>query len=303
MKSRLEKVMYMCLGALIALIGYMFGVTSNVSVTADSKPMTRAEFENLLDKYLSEEGLSVKERWKLGSLNGGVQTQPQAKSSVIDEIVVRKLRVVDVQGKTVAVLGKQAFPSGEVGILEVYDTEGNTVLSLAQDSGGGRIAVAGKDSGFVGLNVDDAGGRISVFGKNGSVANLHIDDGAGGAVSVWGEGGKGAVGLRIDDAGGLVSVIGKDKENKVGLSIEKTGGTVGVSGKDNKAAILTVTDTGGQVKIFGEGGKGTAALSISDTGGGVSVVGKDKKSRAVLATDETGGLLIIGGKGGGSIIR
>ena len=98
-------------------------------------------------------------------LNGGVQTQLQTKSSVIDEILVRKLRVVDAQGKTVAVLGKQAFPSGEVGILEVYDTEGNTVLSLAQDSDGGRIAVAGKDSGLVGLRVDDAGGRVSVFGK------------------------------------------------------------------------------------------------------------------------------------------
>lgn len=297
MKSRLEKIMYMCLGALIVLMGYMFGVTSNVSVTADSKSMSPAELANLIDKHLSEEG------WKLGHLNGGVQTQLQTKSSVIDEIVVRKLRVVDAQGKTVAVLGKQAFPSGEVGILEVYDTDGNTVLSLAQDSGGGRIAVAGKDSGLVGLRVDDAGGRVSVFGKNGSVANLHIDDGAGGAVSVWGKGGKGAVGLRIDDAGGLVSVIGKDKENKAGLSIEKTGGTVVVSGKDSKAAILTVTDTGGHVKIFGEGGKGTAALSISDTGGGVSVVGKDKKSRAVLTTDETGGLLIVGGKGGGSIIR
>jgi len=301
MKSRLEKVMYMCLGALIALIGYMSGVTSNVSVTADSKSMTQAEFENLLDKRLSEEGLL--EGWEPERLNGGVQTQLQTKSSVIDEIVVRKLRVVDAQGKTVAVLGKQAFPSGEVGILEVYDTEGNTVLSLAQDSDGGSIAVAGKDSALVVLRVDDAGGRVSVFGKNGSLANLHIDGGAGGAVSVWGEGGKGAVKLLIDEAGGLVSVLGKDKENMVGLSTEKTGGTVVVSGKDNKAAVLTVTDTGGHVKIFGQGGKGTAALSISDTGGGVSVVGKDKKSRAVLATDETGGLLIIGGKGGGSIIR
>ncbi|MCY4403585.1 MAG: hypothetical protein OXD54_13505 [Candidatus Poribacteria bacterium] len=302
MKSRLEKVIYMCLGALIALIGYMFGVTSNVSVTADSKPMSRSEFENLLDKRLSEEGL-LEEGWKLGPLNGGVQTQPQTKSSVIDEIVVRKLRVVDAQGKTVAVLGKQAFPLGEMGILEVYDTEGNTVLSLAQDSNGGRIAVTGKDRGLVGLRVDDAGGRVSVFGKSGSVADLHIDGGTGGAVSVWGEGGKGAVGLRINDAGGLVSVLGKDNENKAGLSIEKTGGTVVVSGKDNKGAILAVTDTGGQVKIFGEGGKGTAALSISDTGGVLSVLGKDMKGAAVLATDETGGFLTVGGKDGGSIIR
>lgn len=302
MKSRLEKVVYMCFGALIALIGYMFGVTSNVSVTADSKSMSQAEFENLLDKRLSEEEL-LEEGWKFGPLNGGVQTQLQTKSSVIDEILVRKLRVVDAQGKTVAVLGKQAFPSGEVGILEVYDTEGNTVLSLAQDSDGGRIAVAGKDRELVGLRVDDAGGRVSVFGKNGSVVDLHIDGGAGGAVSVWGENGKGSVGLRINDAGGLVSVLGKDKENMAGLSIEKTGGTAVVSGKNNKGAILAVTDTGGHVKIFGEGGKGTAALSISDTGGVLSVLGKDMKGAAVLATDETGGFLTVGGKGGGSIIR
>ena len=65
MKSRLEKVMYMCLGALIALIGYMFGVTSNVSVTADSKSMSQSEFVNLIDKRLSEEGL-LEEGWKLG---------------------------------------------------------------------------------------------------------------------------------------------------------------------------------------------------------------------------------------------
>ena len=225
MKSKLEKVMYMSFGALIAFIGYMFGSINNVSVTADSKSLSRAEFENLLDKRISGEGDSKslsraefenlldkqlsKDGWKPEALKDGIKKQPQTKDSVVDEIVVRKLRVVDAQGNTVAVLGKQSFSSDESSILEVYDMEGDTVLSLAQDSDGGRIAVVGKEKRLVGLNIDDAGGRISVFGKGGGVANLHIDDGAGGAVAVFGEDGKGSVGLRINDAGGLVSVLGK----------------------------------------------------------------------------------------------
>ena len=297
MKSTLEKVLYMSLGALIAFIGYIFGSLNNVSVTAAPKQLSPAESIHLLDKLLLEEG------WKLKPSNGSTQTRPQTKSSVIDEISVRKLRVVDAQGKTVAVLGKQVFPSGEIGILEVHDTEGNTVLSLAQDSDGGRIAVTGKDRGMVGLRVDDAGGRVSVIGKDGGVADLHIDGGAGGAVSVWGEDGKGAVGLGINDTGGRVSVIGKDGVSKAGLVIDNAGAVVSVHGKDMKGAVLTVTDTGGQVKIFGEGGKGTAALSISDTGGVVSVIGKDRKGAAILAIDEAGGFLSVGGKDGGSIIR
>ena len=297
MKSTLEKVLYMSLGALIAFMGYIFGSLNNVSVTAAPKQLSPAESIRLLDELLLEEG------WNPEPSNGSVQTQPQTKSSVIDEIVVRKLRVVDAQGKTVAVLGKQDFPSGETGILEAYDTQGNAVLSLGQDSDGGKIAVIGKDGRLVGLRIDDAGGRVSVFGKDGGVADLHIDSGTGGALHVWGEDRKSAVGLGINDTGGRVSVIGKDGVSRAGLVIDNAGPVVSVHGKNMKGAVLAVTDTGGQVKIFGEGGKGTAALSISDTGGVVSVMGKDMKGAAVLAIDEAGGFLSVGGKDGGSIIR
>ena len=50
--------------------------------------------------------------YMFGTMNDNLNAQ-QTKPSVIDEIVVQKLQVVDVQGNTIAVLGKKDTPTGK----------------------------------------------------------------------------------------------------------------------------------------------------------------------------------------------
>ena len=112
--------------------------------------------------------------YMFGTMNDSLKAQ-QTESSVIDEIVVQKLRVVDVQGNTIAVLGKKDTPTGETNILSISNAAGDPVISLNQNSAGGAIELHGTNGGHVSLNVGDgSGGSLLFSGKEGSLAALGI---------------------------------------------------------------------------------------------------------------------------------
>lgn len=221
MKQKLVKVMYMGLGALIALTGYMFS-TVNDSLNAQ-------------------------------------QTEP----SVIDEIVVQKLRVVDVQGNTIAVLGKKDTPTGETNILSIYNAAGDPVIAFNQNSAGGAIELHGTDGGHVSLDVGDGrGGSLFFRGKEGGLAALGIEK----------KNGAGHIILQ----GKFAIVDGRRAEGSTVLGIEDAGGYVYVANSKNGGSTqLSTNQMGGVMAISNNGGRNVLQASVTDTGSG-TIITMDK---------------------------
>ena len=224
MKAKLEKVIYMSLGALIALLGYM-----------------------------------------LGTLNSSINAQSETKQTPIDEIIVQKLRIVDIKGNTIAVLGEQEQSKGKrIDILQVYDAEGNIVLHFGQTPNGGIIDIHGKNGDkAVLLDADVDGGNVVVFGKDGIAA------------------------LQADVDGGNVVVFGKDGNAAVELKADANDGSVTVLGKDRGRGALSTTVDGGRLELSDKNENVKVVLGSTAKGGSVTVVGEDNKSAATLRSDAT----------------
>ena len=62
----------------------------------------------------------------------------QSESTIVDEIVCRKLKVVDHQDRTVAVLDGSLFSNDT---FSIYNTSGNRVVRIGTNSDGGHIIV------------------------------------------------------------------------------------------------------------------------------------------------------------------
>lgn len=150
----------------------------------------------------------------LGNVNNSINAQPEVNLPVLDEIVVRKLRVVN--------------------------AEGNTVIALDQDVNGGSVVIHGKDSkSQASLRITTDGGGVALIDKDGKLGVVLDIDVNGGNLGVLGKDDKCGVLLHIAADGGSVSVDGKDGKSQASLGINANGGTVKVDGKDGNQAQLT----------------------------------------------------------------
>ena len=232
MKTKLGKLIYMGLGALIAFLGYM-----------------------------------------LGTMNDNINAQSGIEQVDVDEIVIQKLRVVDTDGNTIAVLGKQELSEGKrIDVLQVYDASGNIVLHLGQTSNGGIIDVHGKDRSMdVLLTADADGGKVVVSGKDGNPGVLLTADADGGKVVVFGR--------DVDTT--------KDVDTAAVLQADANAANVTLLGKDKERGLLGITADGGQLELSDKNGNVSVFLNSTADGGSVSVVDKDGKSAAILRPDTT----------------
>lgn len=206
MKKTLERLAYIGLGCLLTLIGYNFGTMQSSSIHAQS----------------------------------------ESKPTVVEEIVCRRLRIVDTQGNTVVIGDGDQF----LHKLKLVDAQDNTLVGLGTNGyGGGLISV--KDP-------EEIGGAVSIFTDN-----------SGGRVSVLGKDRRNEVRLRISDFGGNLSVQGKDGKTGAELSIGAESGFVSAHDKDGGVAQLFVNEYGGGVAIFNKGGKNVGQFSVGDRGDGI----------------------------------
>ena len=236
MKAKLEKVIYMTVGALIAFLGYMLG-TLNDSISAQSETGQVTTDEIVVQKL-----------------------------RVIDD----KGNTIAVLGEQGQAERKR------VDILQVYDENGDIVLHLGQTPDGGIIDIRSKDSGkkVVLLQADAEGGSVRVFGKKGSAA-LNAGAESGNLIVMSeniNENMKAVVFLNADAKGGSVTVLGEDmgsgvlvataegsrlrlmdknKNVKVALDSTADGGSVTVVDKDNQSAATLHPDTT-VVKVISE---------------------------------------------------
>lgn len=139
--------------------------------------------------------------------------------------------------------------------LRVIDQEGNELIHLSTDEGGGDLVVRG---------MDDTG-RINAKG-----VALGIGD-YGGTVYVWGDYGS-IVNLNASKHGGLILVADKDADFLARFGVTGKDGSITVFKKAGKP-LVRVEDNGhgGRIVVFSKDGKSEARLSIDDQDGRATV--------------------------------
>ena len=207
-----QKLVYMGVGFLFASMGYMLANYQN-AVNAQDPPI-----------------------------------QPQ----VIDQVICRRLRIVDTHGRTVLELhgrnehggqigvysqdGRQLFAAGADamgGIVVVQGNEPNHIAVMAMNRHGGHVSVGGGERSGAGLRTNERGGQLIIAESGGQeVVFLGVDEDSGGSIEVFGKSEDGMSGLGINESGGFVVASGTDGESSVGMFIDdEEGGIVRATGK------------------------------------------------------------------------
>ena len=190
--------------------------------------------------------------------------------TVVSEIVCQKIRLVDSQGDTVAVLGTKGTES-PAPTFQMYNAEGLAALELGVDSqGAGYVVVSNKhEKPAVTVLVDsDDNGRIIVRNRHSEIAVLvdaDSDDEDSGRITVWRDGkpvasvssyadggsvsvhstkGGGTVDVRADEDSGRITVC-RDGEIVAMVSSNADGGSVSVHSTKGVIAVLAMTDADG----------------------------------------------------------
>ena len=181
----------------------------------------------------------------LATLTSDVTAQPETDKSeplIVDEIVCRKLRVVDQNDKTGVVIG--------AGYMVVYHADGKRAVSISAFKGG-LMVVHNTD----GKSVVD----IGVFRDGGSMRVNRAD-------------GKNVVSINEILNGGCMDVKRADGETAVFISPNDAdnAGMVTVHSKSMKvSAQLTANEHGGELNIFGNTDRKTRVrLGINERGHG-----------------------------------
>ena len=137
--------------------------------------------------------------WTLAEMHSASVNAQNAGPLVVDEIVCRKLQVVDEQGNNKVVLST-AFGGGTV---IVWDEEGKGAAILNTNNEGGVLSVYGKDKGVVQLSINEYGGLVNVSSK---------DDNKGGVI------------LGTDPHGGGVAIYNSNAQQVGEFSVHSGGG-------------------------------------------------------------------------------
>ena len=187
----------------------------------------------------------------LATLTSDVTAQSETDKSeplFVNEIVCRKLRVVDENDKTRVFI--TAYPTS--GYISVINADDKGVVSIHGFKGGSGV-----------MDVSNAAGK--------DVVSINTDSDGGGYVSVNRADGQNVVRIGEVLNGGGMSVNRADGETAVFISSNDAdnGGLVTVFGKSKGTAQLTANEHGGWLNIFGNtDDKTRVGIGISERGGG-----------------------------------
>ena len=205
--------------------------------------------------------------------------------TVVSEIVCQKIRLVDSQGDTVAVLGTEGTES-PAPTFQMYNAEGLAVLELGVDSqGAGSVVVSNKHAKpavDVQVDRDNDSGQIVVYNRHSKIAVL-VDadcDEDSGRITVCRDG-KPAVSVSSDAGGGHVSV-----------DSTKGGGTVDVRAGEDSGSITVWRD--GEIMAMVSSNADGGSVSVHSTSGSVSVHStKGVSAYVYVDTDGDGTVLTL----------
>ncbi len=180
--------------------------------------------------------------YMLASLGGGA-THAQNSEQVINEIVCRKLKVVDALGRTVV-------NTDQLG-MTFYDIHGKRIASIDPlfrnmyfYNAEGKKAVR--------IWTDEDGGEIGVFNAAGELVALIAATENGGGMSVNNAAGKVDIGILATENGGALLVNNAAGKVVAGITTDENGGKIGVlnaAGKD-VAGIAATEDGDGIIQTY-----------------------------------------------------
>ena len=118
---------------------------------------------------------------------GGMTTHAQKDEQVIDEIVCRKLRVVNAAGKDVARIEADEEGNGIIGAL---NAAGKEVAGMVATTNGGGIAVSNRaGEGVAAIAQAKNGGEISIFNTAGElVVHIMVNEDGNGTIETYKDG-------------------------------------------------------------------------------------------------------------------
>ena len=173
--------------------------------------------------YMALGGLFTLIGYTLATLNTNVTAQSEP--TVVDEIVCRKLRIVDAQDRTVAVLATDDIYD----VLSIYSKQGPKVIKIGRDSNGGYIGVnhrSGQRAATMGIGDKHNEGFIGVEAKDGKgIVQLHTNEN-GGYIQMRDQQNKSNIQLEFDKYGGALTIFNKGGENVLQASVGDMGGGI-----------------------------------------------------------------------------
>ena len=243
---------------------------------------------------------------------------------VIDEIICRKLKIVNDQGNTVVSLepvvnggslsiyndaGKDVVSAGTLfdchGSLAIYDKEGIPVSDMSADNTGGSIAILKIiDEGvreIAAMYADEDGGHVRIRNKSAKVvAALGAIDEHGRFV-IGNKSGKTVAGLGVEDDAGILSIANKNEIEVATLKGFLGSGSLSLSNKEGMTrAVLAASPSSYLPSTYMERereGEDGATLSSRAYGyadsGFLSISNKNGDEVATLGATSDGGLLSI----------
>ncbi len=264
MKRIYERLLFMIIGALISFTAYIIGCASHT--------------ENIQAQAIGE------------------KVTQSTTQQVYDEIVTRKIRVVNAEGETIVTVGdiegdgsilvnnKEGKRNVAIGSLEggwlsihpkdgglgtIIHTTGNTptmeffngsqtILAIGAAKHGGSVVTANNAGEIVaGINATDEGGTIRTHNNAGKiVALMAATDGKGGIMGTLSNEGKSLVDIGFNGYGGVVKAYNNDGESIVAMGVYEYGGTV-----------ETANNTGEPVTIMGANRYGNGVVNILNNKG------------------------------------
>ena len=229
-------------------------------------------------------------------------------NGVFDEIVCRKLTVVNEEGTEKIVLEENLLggeiriynmknnptfrvTSGIGGMLDLCDIEGKLTVRIYGSSG--AVVLHGPpypegDRRYIGteygvFSIEEHGGHIKLRNNEGKVAgSLGVGE-RGGYVQIQDKNEKEMGTLYVGEHGGIIKVLGKEGtfNNFAFMSANKEGSDMSVRGKQGSIYINTRKTSGPYVRINS---------------------GKDDDRVVIMSTDKHGGIVFVGGKGEGKAV-
>ena len=198
MKKKLEKAFYMALGSLLTVIGFFFGTIQNDSINLQQTQ--EASASPMFFKHASDN-----------------TAQSFLYPLVLGKIVCQKLEIVDSEGNTVAILGKEGIPGlTPLSIFKVYNANGEDIFVLEDVDHNGRVTVAGTEH-WLGTTAGEfTSGEVTLGGgPHGAYMNFKGQNN-GSHLSLWAE----------MDSGGI-TLFNKERQNLIQIgTTDKRGGTI-----------------------------------------------------------------------------
>ncbi len=229
-----------------------------------------------------------------GGFNPQNATAQDNMKQVIDEIITRKLKVVNSEGKTIAILGEDENDNGTLfifnkasgsrvgcdfdkngdGRLFIGNKSGKPVVGLSAFEGYGTLIIGNKSGKIVaGLGVEDDAGILSIANKNEiEVATLKGYLGSG-SLSLSNKEGMTRAVLAASPSSYLPSIYRqREREGEDGVTLSygyEDSGFLSISNKNgHEVATLGATSDGGILSIYNKNSKVSARVGIDTHGWG-----------------------------------